>query len=135
MSALTGNSNSNKSGNKTNLVFLYHVTKDNINVCQTCNLIFSLVRNNQELAEQVQWEFKYRTSLVVFEWCSVSVVELVKSHLSDLHSTILSIVFPRVLSWYSGDLNNVCHGWYEESESGCKLLGQSIRSTNMGQDR
>ena len=53
MAALTGTGNGNKGGNKTNLVFLYHVTKDNINVCQTCNLIFSLVRNNQELAEQV----------------------------------------------------------------------------------
>ncbi len=35
------------------LLFLYHVTKDNINPCQTTNLIFSLCRNNPELAEQV----------------------------------------------------------------------------------
>ncbi|XP_059086581.1 ubiquitin carboxyl-terminal hydrolase puf-like [Tigriopus californicus] len=35
------------------LVFLYNVTKDNINTCQTCNLIFSLTRNNQDLAEQI----------------------------------------------------------------------------------
>ena len=39
-------------GNKS-LVFLYNITKDNINTCQTCNLIFSLTRNNQELAEQI----------------------------------------------------------------------------------
>ena len=51
MTALTGTGASNS--NKTSLVFLYNVTKDNINVCQTCNLIFSLVRNNPELAEQV----------------------------------------------------------------------------------
>ena len=30
---------------------------------------------------------------------------------------------------------NVCHVQYKESESGSKLLSQSIRSTNMGQDR
>lgn len=41
------------SGNKSGLVFLYNVTKDNINTCQTCNLIFSLTRNNPDLAEQV----------------------------------------------------------------------------------
>ena len=35
------------------LVFLYNVTRDNINTCQTCNLIFSLTRNNPELAERV----------------------------------------------------------------------------------
>ena len=35
------------------LVFLYNVTKDNINVCQTSNLVFSLTRNNPELAEQI----------------------------------------------------------------------------------
>eukprot|EP00095_Tigriopus_kingsejongensis_P002851 maker-scaffold442_size170051-snap-gene-0.33 protein:Tk02851 transcript:maker-scaffold442_size170051-snap-gene-0.33-mRNA-1 annotation:"hypothetical protein TcasGA2_TC009817" len=35
------------------LVFLYNITKDNINTCQTCNLIFSLTRNNQDLAEQI----------------------------------------------------------------------------------
>ncbi|XP_040568738.2 ubiquitin carboxyl-terminal hydrolase 34 [Lepeophtheirus salmonis] len=35
------------------LVFLFNITKDNINTCQTCNLIFSLTRNNPELAEQV----------------------------------------------------------------------------------
>ena len=35
------------------LVFLYNITKDNINPCQTCNLVFSLTRNNQALAEQV----------------------------------------------------------------------------------
>ena len=29
----------------------------------------------------------------------------------------------------------VCHGRYEESESGSGLLNQSIRSTNMVQDR
>ena len=52
MAALTG-SGANNSNSKTSLVFLYNVTKDNINVCQTCNLIFSLVRNNQDLAEQV----------------------------------------------------------------------------------
>ena len=31
--------------------------------------------------------------------------------------------------------DSLCHGRYEESESGSKLLSQSIRSTNMGQDR
>ena len=51
MAALTGSGSS--SNNKTSLLFLYNVTKDNINVCQTCNLIFSLVRNNPDLAEQV----------------------------------------------------------------------------------
>ena len=35
------------------LVFLYNVTKDNINTCQICNLIFSLTRNNHQLAERV----------------------------------------------------------------------------------
>ncbi len=35
------------------LVFLYNITKDNINICQTCNLIFSLARHNPELAEGV----------------------------------------------------------------------------------
>jgi hypothetical protein len=55
LAALTGsNSSSSANSNKTSLVFLYNVTKDNINVCQTCNLIFSLVRNNQDLAEQVR---------------------------------------------------------------------------------
>ena len=35
------------------LVFLYNITKDNINICQTGNLIFALARNNQEFAESV----------------------------------------------------------------------------------
>lgn len=35
------------------LLFLSNITKDNINICQTCNIIFSLARNNPELAEQV----------------------------------------------------------------------------------
>ena len=41
--------------NQTNrgLIFLYNITKDNINICQTGNLIFALARNNQEFAENV----------------------------------------------------------------------------------
>jgi hypothetical protein len=35
------------------LVFLYNITKDNINICQTGNLIFALARNNQDFAESV----------------------------------------------------------------------------------
>ena len=35
------------------LIFLYNITKDNINICQTGNLIFALSRNNQEFAESV----------------------------------------------------------------------------------
>ena len=35
------------------LVFLYNITKDNINICQTGNLIFALARNNQDFAEGV----------------------------------------------------------------------------------
>ena len=34
-----------------------------------------------------------------------------------------------------GGCMNACHGRYKESESDSKLLSQSIRSTNMGQDR
>ncbi len=45
--------NPSSSSSSSGLVFLYNVTKDNINTCQTCNLIFSLTRNNPELAEQV----------------------------------------------------------------------------------
>ena len=44
----TTNSSSGKS-----LVFLYNVIKDNINPNATCNLIFSLTRNNPVLAEHV----------------------------------------------------------------------------------
>ena len=40
------------SGGKS-LVFLYNVIKDNINPNATCNLIFSLTRNNPALAEHV----------------------------------------------------------------------------------
>ena len=40
-------------GAKCNLVFLHNVTKDNINICQTSNLIFSLTRNNPGLAEMI----------------------------------------------------------------------------------
>ena len=40
-------------GSRTSLIFLFNITKDNINMCQTCNLIFSLTRNNHVLAEQV----------------------------------------------------------------------------------
>ena len=39
-------------GSKSHL-FLYNIIKDNINSVQTCNLIFSLTRNNPELAEQI----------------------------------------------------------------------------------
>jgi len=35
------------------LMFLYNITKDNINIRQTCNLIFSLTRLNPSLAENV----------------------------------------------------------------------------------
>ena len=35
------------------LLFLYNITRDNINIRQTCNLIFSLTRHNSSLAEQV----------------------------------------------------------------------------------
>ena len=35
------------------LVFLYNITRDNINTCQTCHLIFSLTRHDQPLAERV----------------------------------------------------------------------------------
>ena len=42
----------NSGGGKT-LVFLYNVIKDNINPNATCNLIFSLTRNNPALAEHV----------------------------------------------------------------------------------
>ena len=35
------------------LLFLYNITRDNINIRQTCNLIFSLTRHNPSLAEQV----------------------------------------------------------------------------------
>ncbi len=38
---------------RSGLIFLYHVTKDNINPCQTANLIFSLARNNPEFAENI----------------------------------------------------------------------------------
>ena len=47
----SGGSLTNSSG-KT-LVFLYNVIKDNINPNATCNLIFSLTRNNPALAEHV----------------------------------------------------------------------------------
>ena len=40
-------------GSRSPLIFLFNVTKDNINMCQTCNLIFSLTRNNPILADQV----------------------------------------------------------------------------------
>ena len=40
-------------GSRSPLIFLYNATKDNINMCQTCNLIFSLTRNNHILAEQI----------------------------------------------------------------------------------
>ena len=40
-------------GSRSTLIFLFNITKDNINMCQTCNLIFSLTRNNHVLAEQV----------------------------------------------------------------------------------
>ena len=35
------------------LLFLYNITRDNINIRQTCNLIFSLTRHNPSLAQQV----------------------------------------------------------------------------------
>ena len=35
------------------LIFLYSITRDNINIRQTCNLIFSLTRHNPALAEHV----------------------------------------------------------------------------------
>jgi ubiquitin carboxyl-terminal hydrolase 34 len=35
------------------LLFLYNITRDNINIRQTCNLIFSLTRHNPALAEHV----------------------------------------------------------------------------------
>ena len=35
------------------LLFLYNITRDNINIRQTCNLIFSLTRHNPSLAEHV----------------------------------------------------------------------------------
>jgi len=35
------------------LLFLYNITSDNINIRQTCNLIFSLTRHNPSLAEHV----------------------------------------------------------------------------------
>ena len=35
------------------LLFLYNITRDNVNIRQTCNLIFSLTRHNPGLAEQV----------------------------------------------------------------------------------
>ena len=41
------------SSSSRGLVFLYNITKDNINICQTGNLIFALARNNQEFAESV----------------------------------------------------------------------------------
>ena len=41
------------SQNSKGLVFLYHITKDNINICQTGNLIFALARNNPDFAEGV----------------------------------------------------------------------------------
>ncbi|XP_023337043.1 ubiquitin carboxyl-terminal hydrolase 34 [Eurytemora carolleeae] len=34
-------------------IFLYNITKENINIRQTCNLIFSLTRHNPSLAESV----------------------------------------------------------------------------------
>ena len=45
MNSLTGSGKS--------LTFLYNITRDNINIRQTCNLIFSLTRHNPSLAEQV----------------------------------------------------------------------------------
>ena len=39
--------------NSKGLVFLYHITKDNINIHQTGNLIFALARNNPDFAEGV----------------------------------------------------------------------------------
>ena len=53
VNALTGRPQERVLTGRAGLNFLYHVTKDNINSIQTCNLIFSLTRNNQELAEQV----------------------------------------------------------------------------------
>ena len=41
------------SSSSRGLVFLYNITKDNINICQTGNLIFALARNNQDFAESV----------------------------------------------------------------------------------
>jgi ubiquitin carboxyl-terminal hydrolase 34 len=38
---------------RSGLAFLFNVTKDNINPGQAANLVFSLTRNNAELAEQV----------------------------------------------------------------------------------
>ena len=35
------------------LLFLYNITRDNINIRRTCNLIFSLTRHNPSLAQQV----------------------------------------------------------------------------------
>ena len=48
----TTNTSANGSNSK-GLVFLYHITKDNINICQTGNLIFALARNNPDFAEGV----------------------------------------------------------------------------------
>ena len=53
VNALCGRPQERLLAGRAGLNFLYHVTKDNINSIQTCNLIFSLTRNNQELAEQV----------------------------------------------------------------------------------
>ena len=39
------------------LLFLYNITRDNINIRQTCNLIFSLTRHNPSLAQQVLLQF------------------------------------------------------------------------------
>jgi hypothetical protein len=49
----SGGSGNPVSTSGKSLVFLYNVIKDNINAIQTCNLIFSLTRNNPALAEQV----------------------------------------------------------------------------------
>ena len=38
---------------KSEMTDIVNITKDNINICQTGNLIFALARNNQEFAESV----------------------------------------------------------------------------------
>ena len=52
-SATATTAHSSNGPNSKGLVFLYHITKDNINIHQTGNLIFALARNNPDFAEGV----------------------------------------------------------------------------------
>ena len=51
------------------LLFLYNITRDNINIRQTCNLIFSLTRHNPSLAQQVLFQFLDLISSLHFSGC------------------------------------------------------------------